>query len=138
MTYRDPRYVHIEDLPHVVYIYWRDDEPLYVGMTSNIEQRMRTHRSTPWDRDCTHIDIWHLDCKRPEAEAVEAQAIWDLSPTGNRLGKFNMEDHLGPYAEGPLTLAEHEAVEAEIAARWASMVRAVNSIPPPPPALIAS
>lgn len=122
MTYRDPRYAHIEKRPHVVYVYWRHEAPLYVGMTCDVERRIREHERNQWMRDHTHIDIWQLDCPRAEAEAIESAAIASLQPRDNRRGKYDPESALSYWPYGPITKQEHDEA-------WARWRRAVDAIP---------
>lgn len=78
---------HLVDKPHAVYIVWRGDEALYVGMTSNWDARTKQHmgyfRDLPWRPAATHIDVWHCAEGRYEAEQIEYQTIRDLDPPHN-------------------------------------------------------
>lgn len=79
--------------PHSVYVMWRGDEPLYVGMTSNMDRRLRGHqvmspkapnyRYGGWKVQVTHVDEWEIGCNRAEARRIEAQTIRDLAPAWN-------------------------------------------------------
>lgn len=76
----------LADRPHVVYIAWHDDLPLYVGMTNNLERRLSAHRSSKssgWTTRYTHIEFVEVK-NRTAAERLERQVIADLRPGGNR------------------------------------------------------
>lgn len=72
------------NLPHSVYIVWRGDEALYVGMTSDWLTRTAQHMHYFDDRGrATHIDVWEVADSRWDAEQLEAQMIRDLDPLDN-------------------------------------------------------
>jgi hypothetical protein len=79
---REFHFRHLADRQHAVYIVWRHDEPLYVGMTSNWWQRTGMHLNRFAGR-VTHIDVWDLAVSRAEAEVYERMTIRDLTPTDN-------------------------------------------------------
>lgn len=71
----------------VYYIYDADDWLLYIGCSANVEQRLRSHRSSkPWRK---HID--HVTTSKPMAEAdalaFESEEIRRLAPM------FNVRDN---------------------------------------------
>lgn len=70
--------------PHWIYTIWRDDECLYVGMTSDWRARtsvhVRDYMREPYN--ATHIDVWAAADNRTEAERLESQTIVDLDPKG--------------------------------------------------------
>lgn len=85
---------------HSVYVMWSDETPVYVGMTSDWETRLREHGlwwtdgelrqwnvTRGWSLPVTHVDVWQLDVDRATARDVERQAIRALMPTHNRDGK---------------------------------------------------
>lgn len=80
--HRGFRFRHLADRPHAVYVVWQDNTCLYVGMTSNWWHRTGMHLRRFAGR-FTHIDVWHLDATRPEAEVIERDTIFALSPTDN-------------------------------------------------------
>lgn len=85
--------IDLHDRPHSVYVMWCGDEPLYVGMTSSLDRRLREHqvmspkapnyRHGGWKVLVTHVDEWALDCDRTEARRIEAETIRDLAPAWN-------------------------------------------------------
>lgn len=82
MRYDDPR----NDAEHFVYIIWRKDEALYVGMTMNPEQRLshwRPGARTGYFPAATHVDVWAVGPGRTNAEWVERETIRALDPTSN-------------------------------------------------------
>lgn len=75
---------HLEDEPHAVYVIWRNDVALYVGMTSNWEARTKAHEGFfTGPLAATHIDAWEACATRAEAEELERQTIRDLDPSQN-------------------------------------------------------
>lgn len=78
---------HLADAEHHVYVIWRDDTPLYVGMTANWEQRFGQHEhffvGSARRAAATHADVWHVGPGRAAAEAIEAETIRALDPLGN-------------------------------------------------------
>lgn len=73
---------HLATRPHVVYIVWADDRPLYVGMTSDWWHRTGVHLNR-YAGDATHIDAWHAATSRAEAESIERDVIQLLEPRDN-------------------------------------------------------
>ena len=76
----------LADRPHVVYIAWRDDTPLYVGMTNDLDRRLRAHRvssTSEWTTGHTHVEFVDV-VNRAAAERLERQVILDLRPINNR------------------------------------------------------
>lgn len=69
-----------------VYSIWSGTTPLYVGQTSDLNQRLRTHASSSrWYREVTHISI--IGCaSRDEALHVEMERIVKLRPLHNVQG----------------------------------------------------
>ena len=71
--------------PPWIYTIWRDDECLYVGMTSDWRARtsvhVRDYMREPYN--ATHIDVWAAADNRTEAERLESQTIVDLDPLYN-------------------------------------------------------
>lgn len=87
MRHDDPRH----HSTHWVYVVWRDDTPVYVGMTSNPDQRLTTwglftpRKSPPsWWGPVTHVDVWNVGPGRTNAERVERDTIQALDPAQNR------------------------------------------------------
>lgn len=98
----------LADRPHVVYIAWRDDMPLYVGMTSDLDRRLSAHRSSMssgWTTGYTHIDFVEVP-NRAAAERVEALVIADLQPGGNR---WKPKPYLAEMSPEDLIAGDHEA-----------------------------
>lgn len=73
---------HLANREHAVYSVWRDEECLYVGMTSDWWHRTGVHLNRYAD-ELTHIDVWHVGASRPQAEALEAATIRGLDPRDN-------------------------------------------------------
>lgn len=62
-----------------------DDRLLYVGVTTNFQQRMLAHRRQPW---WPFVDRWTIDeVTHGEAYAREARAIADERPFFNVAGR---------------------------------------------------
>lgn len=78
---------------NAVYIYWRDDEPLYVGTTSSVERRMKSHEGRRWVALTTHVTVWEFDSKA-DARAVEVDTIQRLRP---RFNYTHNSAHLTPF-----------------------------------------
>ncbi len=80
------------DAGHYVYVAWRGDEALYVGMTYDYEQRLLDwERSGGWWRDATHVDVWEVGPGRTNAEHIERDAIRALDPAHNRMHSPRVE-----------------------------------------------
>ncbi len=83
MRFRD----HLESRDHYVYIAWRGDEPLYVGCTSNPDQRMKSWGmflpNGGWPSTATHVDVWHVGRGVTNGERIERETIETLDPTHN-------------------------------------------------------
>lgn len=154
---------HLADEPHCIYVIWHNDLALYVGMTSDWEQRLKAHGhywgKTPFRPAATHMDVWHAADNRHEAEVVEADTIRTLDPIYNsrhspRAARRDAEwaeysEWADAYrnswrradcewaldqatADRVCALVGYVApnIAADQAERRASMVRAVNSLPP--------
>lgn len=82
--------------PHVVYIAWADGQPLYVGCTVNLAQRLRGHELTgaAWPEQATHVDFFDFPNKASALE-VERATIRALQPTYNVRSKV---EPLRPWA----------------------------------------
>lgn len=74
---------HLNKLPHFVYeFYDRDGEPVYVGFTSNLPNRLLTHMGSEMWREVVDVRAtWHPD--RDSAQDAEKQAIRELRPRWN-------------------------------------------------------
>lgn len=86
---------------HAIYVMWADDTAVYVGMTSNWEQRFNDY-GVWWPSDdeplrswnihrghshvITHVDVWFVDLPRTDARELESALIELLAPTHNRTG----------------------------------------------------
>lgn len=72
--------------PHKLYrLYDAADALLYVGISRQIEKRLKTHaRHSPWGGDVDRIEIEDYP-DRPSAELAEALAIRRENPRHNRL-----------------------------------------------------
>ncbi len=91
---------YLNDRPHSVYVMWAADVAVYVGMTSDWDQRMKEHGVWWYSADphrawnmhegyslpITHVDVWELGVDRSTARAIERQTIGALTPTHNRTG----------------------------------------------------
>ncbi len=87
-----PHMTEVNSRPHFVYVMWRDEECLYVGMTGNYALRLRqwqvmspqapNYLYRGWPPTVTHVDVWEV-ADRAEALSVEAQTIWGLKPLHN-------------------------------------------------------
>ncbi len=79
---------HIHDRPHTVYLHRdADGTVIYVGLTSNIEQRTRQHRSTSEWRQCIAavvVDSIHPNFRTGAQR--ERDLISQHRPTRNRSG----------------------------------------------------
>jgi hypothetical protein len=81
--YTAPGLVHIAHLPHFVYEAWDGDRPLYVGMTNNLERRMREHqRNSAWAKHPHEIRSTEYP-NREQAEYGERRRIAELLPPNN-------------------------------------------------------
>jgi predicted GIY-YIG superfamily endonuclease len=105
---------HLADKPHFVYVVWADDEPLYVGMTSDWMTRTGHHlhyfRPSEFRASATHIDVWECAESRYEAELIERDVIRALDPRDN--------SRHSPRCEAA---AEARAIEDEIVRRWRAL-----------------
>lgn len=69
--------------PHVVYeFYDQDGEPVYVGFTSDLIQRLQTHRASAMWREVTEIHTQTYPDRRA-AQDEEARLIRQLQPRWN-------------------------------------------------------
>lgn len=134
MSIDGPRYAanlaYLADEPHAVYIVWRGDDALYVGMTSDWRSRTSVHwRNFP---DATHIDVWHVAANRYEAEVVERDTIRDLDPPNNHRHSPTVERRDADRLARAEARREYEATvplhvrEPEL---WRRMADAVESLP---------
>lgn len=76
----------LEPLDHHVYIAWRGDECLYVGMTADPDTRLafwEKQGRSGWYPEATHVDVWHIGPGRTRAYDVEREAIVALDPSHN-------------------------------------------------------
>lgn len=122
MSARYPSRAELEHREHSVYVLWCDDIPVYVGMTSNWEQRMSSHGMFSdyqrWNPTPTHADVWLLRCNRTEAERIEVETIRALMPLRNYQGY--------PYvAPEPF---DRDNIRTLGDVRWAAMRRAVDAV----------
>ena len=89
----------LENREHAVYVMWADDRAVYVGMTSNRDQRMASHgvwwldqptrfwnATAGYSREITHVDVWLVGLTRSDARQLERQTIDELVPSHNRTG----------------------------------------------------
>lgn len=114
---------HLAAHPHAVYVIWRHDVALYVGMTSDWETRISQHRRRFFvNGDSTHADVWHVGNSREEAEAIEADTIRDLDPLHNVAHSPRAEREAAAWVEECATFAAVEDPDA-----WARKVRAVKA-----------
>lgn len=78
---------HLMDADHYVYVIWRGDEALYVGMTADWEQRLAQHEhyfaSSARREAATHADVFHVGPGRRNAERIEIEVIKALDPLHN-------------------------------------------------------
>lgn len=65
----------------VVYEFWADGRPLYVGVTSNIRRRLREHPKY-LTAAMTHLRLSFFD-DRKRAEAYESKRIAEVRPAHN-------------------------------------------------------
>jgi hypothetical protein len=74
--------------PHFVYIAWRGDEPLYVGCTVSVLERLYNHRvrGSEWVDEATHVDYFEFPDKDWALDAERA-TIYALQPAHNVRGK---------------------------------------------------
>lgn len=120
---------YLADLPHAVYVIWRDDEPLYVGMTSNWINRTSQHKTyfdAPYN--ATHLDVWHVAESRWEAEQIETATIRDLDPLHNSQNSPRVERRRATWAteDARIIAARIHPDEDALDALWASMARAIE------------
>lgn len=85
--------------PHVVYIAWRGDEPLYVGCTCDFDTRMQGHLrdGAVWPSLTSHVDLVEFPDKRAALD-VERDTIRALLPTHNVKGKTPQRQPWQPTA----------------------------------------
>ncbi len=79
---------HIHDRPHTVYLH-RDEagRVIYIGLTSNLEQRTRQHRSTSeWRRRIATVDIDSVHPNFRTGAQRERDLITQHRPAYNRSG----------------------------------------------------
>lgn len=74
--------------PHHVYaMFDLAGEPLYVGVTANLHQRLRQHYDKEWvGRDVARVLTWPFECP-DAAREKEREMIRDLRPLHNIVGK---------------------------------------------------
>lgn len=76
--------VRLRNQSHVLYrMYGPDRRLLYIGLTTNLEDRLADHRSMKrWWREVATIELEHFST-RPEAVEAERRAIIDEVPEYN-------------------------------------------------------
>ncbi len=73
------------DMPTTVYrLLGERNTYLYVGITSDIDKRLRSHAEKTWWRDVRRIEVTEYP-NREEASRVERQTIRDMEPLHNKV-----------------------------------------------------
>lgn len=75
---------------HYIYVFWKGDEPLYVGCTYNWMQRMSCHGDKWTKHGATHVDVWAVGLPRVEALELERATIKALQPSLNVIGSHEV------------------------------------------------
>lgn len=112
-------HLSLEERPHYVYLYWRDDECLYVGMTSNPASRMSQHKGSAHDRDATHIDVWYVGDDRRECERIETETIRALDPPHNTYQSPRAEAFRAAWAEYSAWCEAYRRAWFDASCEWA-------------------
>lgn len=74
---------HLTRMPHFVYeFYDRDGDPVYVGVTVNLADRLRTHQASEMWREVAEVRS-ALYPDRRSGQDAEAHAIRELQPRWN-------------------------------------------------------
>lgn len=74
---------HLQNKPHFVYeFYDSDGDPVYVGYTVHLADRLRTHMGSEMWREVVEVHTMRYPDKR-EAQDVEARLIRELQPRWN-------------------------------------------------------
>lgn len=73
------------DMPTTVYrLLGERNTYLYVGITSDIDKRLRSHAEKTWWRDVRRIEVTEYP-NREGASRVERQTIRDMEPLHNKV-----------------------------------------------------
>jgi predicted GIY-YIG superfamily endonuclease len=85
---------------YVYRAYCRCGDLLYVGITSNLFDRVVAHRRAQagWEPKAARLE-WDLHPNRADAERAETYMIATLHPTYNRLGRNGRNRHWVPLPE---------------------------------------
>jgi len=127
---------YLRDAPHSIYVLWSDDRAVYVGCTSNWEQRMAAHGGKWRKHDVTHADVWETGLPRREALDLELATIHALQPTLNISGSGRVVrrrtltywENQRAIATIREVLAESPHIKDEDPDLWAAMRRAVSGV----------
>ena len=96
-----------------VYTYWRNDEPLYVGVTLDVLRRMDQHtrKGKAWTHGATHVTVREF-ATEASAYAAEVETIQHLEPFHNKAHNprwRRLADSTRMWTPEELAQADHDA-----------------------------